>query len=757
MGKKAKKSASSSSSDSDSSSSDSSSSDSSSSSSATSRAPSPKPGKGQKAGTSPEEAKREIKRARLVEAEEAGPAQQPPAAAEPTAVADRAAVALSSPPLAPKAAPPMPAKPVSAAASKYMAKVLAARAEEEKERPDWEMREEMSASGHTTVAGDSTDEESTYVPAKQRRNQMMQDIATKRGIRTASRAVVEEEHEPVVARKSLLDEKADMIKMGIIEDETAVDVIKEDQETLEDLSAKKALISVKELANDVVYKEPMKTDWRPPKHIRETTEAERDKLRKKWHIIVDGDNIPPPVKDFKDMRFPAPTLELLKRKGIQRPTPIQVQGLPVALSGRDMIGIAFTGSGKTLVFSLPMIMIALEQERKIPIVKGEGPLGLCINPSRELARQTHDVILEHTEALRAGGYPPLRCLLAMGGIDMREQAECSSMGSHMCVATPGRLMDMLGKKRLSLDLCRYLALDEADRMIDMGFEEEVREILSYFKGQRQTVLFSATMPAHIMNFAKSALVCPVLVNVGRAGATNLDVIQEVEYVKQEARIVYLLECLQKTAPPTIIFSENKADVDDIHEYLLIKGVNAVSSHGGKSQEDREYAMKAFKTGTADVIIATDVAAKGLDFPNVQHVINFDMPKEIETYVHRIGRTGRCGKTGVATTFINKNCSEAILLDLKFLLQVCVHSRPLLRHVGRRSMMYFASNVESARVPTPASSVCMCMCMYLCVSVSAYLCMCVCVCARARVCMYICVCKRKGVDSSVQRVCQPVSV
>jgi len=173
------------------------------------------------------------------------------------------------------------------------------------------------------------------------------------------------------------------------------------------------------------------------------------------------------------------------------------------------------------------------------------------------------------------------------------------------------------------------------------------------------------------------------------------VIQEVEYVKQvsviryhysilrlfcfytrslfadiemqEARIVYLLECLQKTAPPAIIFCENKADVDDIHEYLLLKGVNAVSSHGGKSQEDREFAMKAFKTGRADVIIATDVAAKGLDFPDVQHVINFDMPKEIETYVHRIGRTGRCGKTGVATTFINKNCSEAILLDLKFLL------------------------------------------------------------------------------------------
>ena len=365
---------------------------------------------------------------------------------------------------------PVPSKPVSAAAAKYMAKVLQAKEEEEKQRPDWELREELSASGHTTAAGESDDDEQEYVPAKQRKNQLLEHIAGKRGNRVV-RVEKEEEEAPVV-RRSLLDEKAEMLRMGIIDDSIPKDAIEEDKEVLEDLSAKKALVSVKELANDVKYTESMKTDWRPPKHIRETTEAERDKLRAKWHIFVDGEDIPPPVKDFKDMRFPPPTLELLKSKGIQRPTPIQVQGLPVALSGRDMIGIAFTGSGKTLVFSLPMIMVALEQERKMPIVRGEGPLGLCINPSRELARQTHDVILEHTDALRNGGYPELRCLLAMGGIDMREQQAATSGGAHMCVATPGRLMDMLGKKRMSLDLCRYLALDEADRMIDMGFEDE---------------------------------------------------------------------------------------------------------------------------------------------------------------------------------------------------------------------------------------------------------------------------------------------
>ena len=178
----------------------------------------------------------------------------------------------------------------------------------------------------------------------------------------------------------------------------------------------------------------------------------------------------------------------------------------------------------------------------------------------------------------------------------------------------------------------------------------------------------ATMPTKIQNFARSALVKPVTVNVGRAGAANLDVIQEVKYVKQEAKIVYLLECLQKTPPPVLVFCENKADVDDIHQYLLLKGVEAVAIHGGKDQEEREYAISSFKAGKNDVLVATDVASKGLDFPDIQHVINYDMPAEIENYVHRIGRTGRCGKTGIAPTFINKNQSETTLLDLKHLLQ-----------------------------------------------------------------------------------------
>lgn len=187
-----------------------------------------------------------------------------------------------------------------------------------------------------------------------------------------------------------------------------------------------------------------------------------------------------------------------------------------------------------------------------------------------------------------------------------------SRGVHIVVATPGRLIDMLDKRVMNLNICRYLCFDEADRMIDMGFEEEVRNIISYFKAQRQTVLFSATMPRKIQNFAKSALVKPVTVNVGRAGAASVNITQEVEYVKIESRIPQLLQSLQKTPPPVLIFAEKKSDVDAIHEYLLQKGVEAVSIHGSKEQEERTWAIDNFKSGLKDVLVATDVASKGIN-------------------------------------------------------------------------------------------------------------------------------------------------
>ncbi|KJE94357.1 ATP-dependent RNA helicase [Capsaspora owczarzaki ATCC 30864] len=467
---------------------------------------------------------------------------------------------------------------------------------------------------------------------------------------------------------SLLDQHVELQKQGDGVVESELDKrLREEEEIFRNVTEKTALMGAAEIAKGVVYTESMPKSWRPPRYIEALTDDERQKIWEEMHIIVEGDDIPPPIKTFREMKLPKSIIKHLAKRGIKAPTPIQIEGIPVALSGRDMIGIAFTGSGKTLVFSLPIVMFALEQELKLGFTSGEGPYGLILVPSRELAKQTYDNLQAYAKVLATEGFPLLRVALCMGGVNMREQLDSMRDGVHLMVATPGRLIDLLQKGKVNLDICRYLTLDEADRMIDMGFEEDMRTIFSFFKAQRQTLLFSATMPKKIQDFAKSALVRPVIVNVGRAGAANLDVVQDVEYVNVEARLVYLLQCLQKTAPPVIIFAEKKADVDEIHEYLLLKGVEAVAIHGGKSQEEREWAIRSFKDHLKDVLVATDIAAKGLDFPDIQHVINFDMPEEIETYVHRIGRTGRCGKTGTASTFVNKTVPESVLLDVKHLL------------------------------------------------------------------------------------------
>lgn len=478
---------------------------------------------------------------------------------------------------------------------------------------------------------------------------------------------------PVVADESLFMQSAEMRQQMQGVDQRVVKQLKQEQSEQSLLKesnqvSANALQSNEEIATGSRFTESMRTSWRPPGYIEQQTEEQHVATRAKWQILVEGEACPPPIKSFKEMKLPSCVLDFLQKKGITRPTPIQVQGLPALLSGRDVIGIAFTGSGKTLTFSLPMIMFALEEETIMPLVGGEGPIGLVLCPSRELARQTYEVIEYYIQALRGGGYPELRSSLCIGGEDKRAQVQLAeNSGVHIVVATPGRLNDLLNQGRLNMDICKYLVLDEGDRMLDLGFDEEVHSIINRFKTQKQTVLFSATMPQKFRDFAKNTLVRPLLINVGRAGAANLDVIQEVEYVKREAKIVYLLECLQKTAPPVIIFCEKKGDVDEIHEYLLVKGVEAVSIHGGKDQAERNEAIRLYKSGAKDVLVATDIAAKGLDFPAIQHVINFDMPSEIENYVHRIGRTGRSGKTGVATTFINKDVPESALLDLKHLL------------------------------------------------------------------------------------------
>jgi ATP-dependent RNA helicase DDX41 len=483
-----------------------------------------------------------------------------------------------------------------------------------------------------------------------------------------------DEDQPNTAKVESLLESANALHGSMTEAQRAEQQRQEEENRILKEASKvqtNALQAASELAKGVQYTSSLPSTWTPPRYILQQGPEVWENIRKEWHTEVEGVHIPPPCKRFVDMKFPPPILKVLQTKGIKKPTPIQMQGLPVALAARDMIGIAFTGSGKTLTFSLPLVMAALEEELRMPIVPGEGPIGIILAPSRELVRQTYDVVCEFCQEIsKTPGYPELRTQLVIGGESVRDQvATLQSDGIHCVVATPGRLRDILKRKAMRLDNCRYICLDEADRLLDLGFDEELGEIMNSFDHQRQTLLFSATFPKKFQDFARETLVRPIIVNVGRAGAANLDVIQEVEYVKDDVKIPYLLQCLQKTAPPVIIFCERKGDVDDIHEYLLLKGVEAASIHGGKEQEERNEAIQSFKQGQKDVLVATDVAAKGLDFPqSIQHVINFDMPSEIENYVHRIGRTGRCGKTGVATTFINKSCDETTLLDLKHLLK-----------------------------------------------------------------------------------------
>lgn len=347
-----------------------------------------------------------------------------------------------------------------------------------------------------------------YIPVRERKKQQLMKLgklsqlaADTAGKSSSENEDEDEASEEVWGRKfniSLLDQHTELKKIAEAKKISAVEKqLKEEEKILESVAEKKALMGAAELAKAIKYEDPIVTSWKPPRYIIGMPEHKREALRNKLRILVEGDNAPPPIRTFKEMKFPKSVLTALEKRSIKKPTPIQIQGIPTVLAGRDLIGIAFTGSGKTLVFVLPLIMFCIEQEVCMPFIKNEGPYGLIICPSRELAKQTYEIIRHFCKYLHEGGSPEIRSCLAIGGVPVTEALEVIQKGTHIMVATPGRLMDMLDKKMVTLSVCRYLCMDEADRMIDMGFEEDVRTIFSYFKGQRQTLLFSATMPKKI--------------------------------------------------------------------------------------------------------------------------------------------------------------------------------------------------------------------------------------------------------------------
>jgi superfamily II DNA/RNA helicase len=281
-------------------------------------------------------------------------------------------------------------------------------------------------------------------------------------------------------------------------------------------------------------------------------------------------------------------------------------------------------------------------------------MGLVLVPTRELASQVH------SEAVKYSYRSVIRPCVVYGGTSITTQMRDVARGCVLLVATPGRLVDFIERGRIGLDLCRYVVLDEADRMLDMGFEPQIRSVIERGSmppvGERQTVMFSATFPREIRNLAQDFLSNPLFLAVGRVGSTSEDIQQVLMWVEEHEKITTLIDELGKTdADPesrTLIFVQTKRTCDKLNDIIYDKGFRCTSIHGDRSQSQRESALRSFKSGRTPILVATSVAARGLDIPNIKHVINYDMPLDIDEYVHRIGRTGRVGNPGLATTFFN---------------------------------------------------------------------------------------------------------
>lgn len=384
-------------------------------------------------------------------------------------------------------------------------------------------------------------------------------------------------------------------------------------------------------------------------------------------VETSGENVPPPVTTFADIDLGPAVNENIRRCKYVKPTPVQRHAIPISMAGRDLMACAQTGSGKTAAFCFPIIAGILNG----PPPSGRPPRGsrtvypvaLILSPTRELSMQIHE------EAKKFAYQTGLRVVVAYGGAPINQQLRELERGVDILVATPGRLSDLLERARVSLSQVRYLALDEADRMLDMGFEPQIRKIVEQMDmpraGERQTMLFSATFPREIQRLAADFLSNYIFLAVGRVGSSTDLIVQKVEYVPENDKRSMLMDLIhaqnqngiqgsQGKQPLTLVFVETKRGADALEDWLCRNGFPATTIHGDRTQQEREYALRSFRTGATPILVATDVAARGLDIPHVTHVINFDLPNDIDDYVHRIGRTGRAGKSGLATAFFNEN-------------------------------------------------------------------------------------------------------
>ncbi|CAL8367511.1 unnamed protein product [Lota lota] len=421
------------------------------------------------------------------------------------------------------------------------------------------------------------------------------------------------------------------------------------------------------------------------KKLEEMTDRDWRIFREDYSITTKGGKIPNPIRNWKEYTLPPHILEVIDKCGYKDPTPIQRQAIPIGLQNRDIIGVAETGSGKTAAFLIPLL-VWITTLPKIDRIEDsdQGPYAVILAPTRELAQQIEE------ETLKFGKPLGIRTVAVIGGISREDQGFRLRMGCEIVIATPGRLIDVLENRYLVLGRCTYVVLDEADRMIDMGFEPDVQKILEYIpvtnqkpdtdeaedpekmmmnfesgKGKyRQTVMFTATMPAAVERLARSYLRRPAVVYIGSAGKPHERVEQKVLLMGEGEKRKKLLEVLNRGfEPPIIIFVNQKKGCDVLAKSLEKMGFNACTLHGGKGQEQREFALSNLKAGAKDILVATDVAGRGIDIHDVSMVLNYDMAKNIEDYIHRIGRTGRAGKSGMAMTFLTKDDAQ-VFYDLK---------------------------------------------------------------------------------------------
>jgi ATP-dependent RNA helicase DDX46/PRP5 len=410
-----------------------------------------------------------------------------------------------------------------------------------------------------------------------------------------------------------------------------------------------------------------KNFWVEPVELNNLTEAEITDLRLELDgIKVSGKDVPKPVQKWAQCGLSRQTLDVISDLGFDKPTPIQMQALPTLMSGRDVVGVAKTGSGKTMAFLLPMFRHIKDQP---PIKDLDGPIGLIMTPTRELAVQIHR---DCKPFLKKMG---LRAVCAYGGAPIRDQIAELKRGAEIIVCTPGRMIDLLAANQgrvTNLRRVTYVVLDEADRMFDMGFEPQVMKIFANMRPDKQTILFSATMPRIIDSLTKKVLKSPVEITVGGRSVVAKEIEQIVEVREDTSKFVRVLELLgelydRDEDARTLIFVDRQEKADDLLKELMIKGYPCMSIHGGKDQIDRDSTISDFKKGIVPILIATSVAARGLDVKQLKLVINYDAPNHLEDYVHRAGRTGRAGNTGVAVTFVTpqqENCAPGIAKALE---------------------------------------------------------------------------------------------